>query len=500
MLAATAVALLPLAGCGGGTPAVNAPAPVQQTQNHVAGTNNPLVARYYVTASQAATVVVQFGPTTNYGFQTSPQTIPEGGGTVDVLVAGMKQNTQYHMRAVLTTSSGQILDQDRTFQTGAIPAGSIPAMNLTITPGQQPTSGIQLVSGVVTEFAINPAGDVVWFYKNNPGDAPYLVKLLPNGNMLMILNLTGPPASSELREVDLSGTTVRSVTLLSLNQELRQDGYNVRATSIDHDALLMPNGHLLFIVTHSRVFTDLPGYPGQTTVFGNAVVDVDQAGRPAWVWDAFDHLDVNRHPIYFPDWTHANALFYIPDDGSLLLSVRHQHWVLKIDYANGTGSGDVIWKLGYQGDFTLLDSSSPADWFYAQHDANIISQNLTGDFQLAAFDNGNFRVLDESGDTCNPMGNPPCYSTAAIFDVNETNMTAQRLWTFQSPFSLWGGSNQLLTSSNMLVNETAPSDLPGSRALEMTQEPNPTIIWKLEFQPGAYRTLHMPSLYPKVQW
>ncbi len=33
--------------------------------------------------------------------------------------------------------------------------------------------------------------------------------------------------------------------------------------------------------------------------------------------------------------------------------MRNQSWILKIDYANGTGTGNVLWKLGQDGDFTL---------------------------------------------------------------------------------------------------------------------------------------------------
>lgn len=373
-------------------------------------------------------------------------------------------------------------------------------MQVTIPPGQQPSSGTQLISGASFEFAITPSGDVVWYYINKPGDAPYLIKLMPNGHMLMVLNYPGPPASSGVREVDLAGNTIRELDLPTLSQNLKDAGYNLNVASIDHDVLLLPNNHLILIVTDSRVFNNLPGYPGQTTVLGDAVVDVDQNNRPAWVWDAFDHLDINRHPIYFPDWIHANALFYVPDDGSLLLSMRHQHWVIKIDYRNGSGPGDIIWRLGYQGDFTLLNSDSPSDWFYAQHDANISSPNLTGVFQLALFDNGNYRVLDDSGDTCNPTGQPACYSTAALFQVDEVNKTAQRMWTFQSPFSSWGGTVELLPNSNIYVNETAPSDFNGSRALELTQQTNPTDVWEMLVSPNAYRTMHLPSLYPGVQW
>ena len=89
------------------------------------------------------------------------------------------------------------------------------------------------------------------------------------------------------------------------------------------------------------------------------LIDVDQGWKPVRVWSAFDHLDVNRHVQGLPDWTHSNAVLYTPNDGNLLLSVRHQSWILKIDYNNGTGTGAALWRLGDEGDFTLRRGPKP---------------------------------------------------------------------------------------------------------------------------------------------
>ncbi len=501
LVALLSTQLVLLTGCGGSGVASDPPTPARM-QTTILPTNNTLVAEYSITTSAAGTVAVQFGPDTNYGFQTSSQTAPGGGFPVDILVAGMKQNTLYHMRAVLTSSSGQTFDQDHTFQTGVAPASDLPQMHITIPPGQTPSPGVELVSMGGATMAINPTGDILWYYPYAGTGGPNLVKLLPNGHMLMLLTLPGPAGNTGIREVDLAGNIIRELDLSVLKKLVLDAGYNLQLESIDHDVLLLPNGDLLFITTDYRVFTNLPGYPGQITVAGNAIIDVNQDNNVVWVWDAFDHLDVNRHPMNFPDWTHSNALAYSTDDNNLLLSIRHQHWVIKIDYRNGTGSGDILWKLGYQGDFTLLDSTSPADWFYAQHDANFMSPNTTGDFQLALFDNGDNRVLDDNGDVCHPTSPPKCYSTAAIFEVNETNRTAKRQWSYQTPYSFWGGSSQELTNSNMFATESAPNDLmAGSRLVEVTQQPNPTVVWQLEmYNQQSYRTYHLPSLYPGVQW
>ena len=78
--------------------------------------------------------------------------------------------------------------------------------------------------------------------------------------------------------------------------------------------------------------------------------------QPVWLWNEFDHLDITRRPYMYPDWTHTNAILYSSSDGNLIISIRHQNWLVKVDYTNGAGTGDILWHLGYQGDFTLLNA------------------------------------------------------------------------------------------------------------------------------------------------
>ena len=492
-------------GCGAGTDSREANKQ-QLAQGEVTTTANPLVAQYAITTPAQATVTVGFGLDLGYEQVTSPVASPAAGGPVTVLLAGMKQNSLYHMRAVVTYSDGsQQFDSDHTFQTGTIPPQRIPAMKVTTASGSMPAPGVELMSLTIGNanqllaLATDPSGNVIWYYDyDSTLGIPQPIKLLPNGHMLMVLYQVFSPGGT-VREIDLAGNIIRQFTYQDLAQKLQAAGHNIQVFSIDHDFVLLPNGHLLLIVSDTRVFTDLPGYPGQTTVLGNAIVDLDPNLNPSWVWDAFDHLDVNRHPLSLPDWTHANALVYSQDDGNLLFSVRNQSWVLKLDYQNGNGAGDVIWKLGYQGDFTLTTGST-ADWFFAQHDPNIATPNTTGKIQLAMFDNGNGRPIGTGGTPCTVMN---CYSTAAIFQVDETARTASRWWSFTTPYSYWGGVTRVLPNSDVFVDETTPFDLnlTSARLLEVTQSPNPTIVWQMEIDnQNSYRTIHIPSLYPGVQW
>ena len=136
--------------------------------------------------------------------------------------------------------------------------------------------------------------------------------------------------------------------------------------------MMLSNGHLIVLAATQQ---DISG----TTVTGDVIIDLDQNHNPVWLWNEFDHLDTNRRPYQFPDWTHTNAILYSPKDGNLIISIRHQNWLVKVDYANGAGAGDILWHLGYQGDFTLVGGTDPTDWFYAQHGPSFTTTNTNSD-------------------------------------------------------------------------------------------------------------------------
>jgi arylsulfate sulfotransferase len=447
----------------------------------VTHTQNPLVAQYTVSGPAGSTMAVEFGPDTNYGFITSA--ITATAPTVSVLVAGMKENSTYHMRAVVTHTDGsKEFDNDHPFTTGTAPSGRIPVMAVTLPSGGSPTPGVELVSlnpppnnpeNFLRVVALNPAGELIWYYDFDQrlGTAQP-IKLLRNGHFVMVLfgGTTGP--GGLVREIDLAGKTIHEFTVDQLNQWLAAAGYTWKANAIHHDIEELPNGHLLVLVNTRKKFTNLPGRRGVTSVLGDAVVDLDQNYKPVWSWSSFDHLDVNRHPMLFPDWTHANTVAYSADDGNIVLSLRNQSWIIKIDYANGHGKGDVVWRLGYQGDFTLLGSTSPADWFFAQHDANFFYGKDARDLRFAVFDNGNNRFPDFSGNICpSNVGDvqypwmtffgrhvPDCYSRPVVFGVNEAERTVRLLWSRIVPYSYWGGVTMETPTGNMFFDIANPSE------------------------------------------
>jgi arylsulfate sulfotransferase len=488
----------------------------------VASTQNPLVANYAFPAPVGATVQIQFGTDTNYGRTTWAQSAPTGGGAVNILVAGMLANTLYHMRAQVTLADGtMIMDSDHTFTTGSLPVSQLPTLAASTSPGASPQSGVELldladstIPNAVLAMVLDLNGNVIWYYYTalpfgNPTLSP--IKLLPNGHFLLSYNdiATGPVDAQDgvqslLQEVDLAGNVVWQMTNIDLDNALAAAtcaGCNVNVLITHHDFALLPNGHLIVLGQVSKFFSNLTGYPNGINVIGDVIIDLDQNRNPAWIWSTFDHLDPNRALMGLPDWTHSNAIVYSPTDGNLVLSMRNQSWVIKIDYNNGQGTGNILWTLGYQGNLTLLNGTSPIDWQYAQHDFNFISPTSAGAFDAALFDDGNLRVLDDNGDVCGTT--TPCYSRAVIFHIDETAMTATLQW-FDAPneYSYFGGSTRVLPNGNVEFDECAGPG-PGANAaiFEVTQTTPPQPVWQLQvLNQYSYRSFRIPSLYPGVQW
>jgi arylsulfate sulfotransferase len=515
-LAFSPVALLTFLtlGCGFG---YNYPNP----ETSISATQNPLVAQYTLKLPRKdSSAWVEFGKDTTYGRQTSATPATAGfGQTVSILVAGMLPNTTYHMRAHVD-AGGSWVDQDQTFTTGAITqeftsgVGSVPLVlpTLTVTrpnPSLTPSSGVELLnlitplnSHTVGALVTDLAGNIIWYYDVGAGSSPFPIKPLPNGHFVVLVLTGGLQGVTVLREIDLAGNTIREITPAQVNQSLQSRGYSIVIGGFHHDVLPLSSGHWIVLAGEGANFNNLPGYPGTLYVKGDALIDLDPAGNVTWAWSSLDHLDVKRHPFGLPDWTHSNAVVYTPNDGNLLLSMRNQSWILKIDYENGKGAGDILWRLGEGGDLALT-GGDPSEWFYGQHFPNIVAVNGS-QMTLAVFDDGNNRILDDRGDMCGMPGNAQCQSRGTVYQIEESTRTASLQWE-DSPglFTFWGGSIGQLTNGDVEFDLSQPffQDPTSSQVMEVTQSADPEVVWQMVMQGGnAYRAYRIPSLYPGVNW
>lgn len=496
----------------------------------VTSTNNVQVAQYAVTPPSTANVSVQFGLDTNYGLMTWTRPTPMNGGAVSLYVAGMRASTAYHMRGVIQFGDGTSFnDADQAFTTGTPPATEMPIMNATTTPGMTPQSGVELLdtvvvtggAGKVAESAVvDLQGNVVWAYAPNLGttSGPNPIKLLSNGDFL--INFSGAPdgVNAVMQEVDLGGNVIWQMTTAQLNTALAAAtcaGCNITVIGTHHDFTVLPNGHLIVLASMQETLAD------GTTPTGDVLIDLgdmenvggnnpNHLPQPVWLWNEFTWLDTNRRPYSYPDWTHSNAVLYSKDDGNLIVSSRHQNWLIKVNYANGAGDGHVMWRLGYQGDFTLLNADGTPDtnnhdWFFAQHGPAFTTTNTTGKFGLVLFDNGDDRgVVDVAGGTCGTGQPVACFSTTPVFQLDETAMTATLVSHNQNPdYTFFGGNAEQLANGNIEFDECTTTLISEDNAVvyEVTQTALPQTVWKMTVTgQDAYRAMRIPSLYPGVQW
>lgn len=449
----------------------------------VSHTANPLVALYSAPPSAGSSMSVQFEPLGANEAWTSTASLPIAPGeSTNFLVAGMLPHTTYVMRHVLdngTTST------PLTFTTGSPPSNlTFPSFTVQRRPGARSDLtqnlvfhvGINPPDGTVDTLATDRMGNVAWYYDPVANAFPsYATRLTPGGTVLLLGGkLDEYGGASVLREVDLAGNTLRETNLNAVNAQLAAVGQHAVA-DFNHEALRLPNGDTAVLAKAPRIVS-LNGAP--TRYNGDMVIVLDQNFQVAWVWDPFAWLNTNRLPTLGEgpgDWMHSNSIGWSPADGNLIVSMRSQDWVVKIDYANGTGDGHVIWRLGPGGDFTLR-SNVAAPWFSHQHDVTYINNNT-----LLVFDNGNVRN----------RRNRRAESRGQILVLDERTMRARLAASVDiGNYAFAVGSAQMLPNGNLVLNSGIVE-----QTIEMRRNGAPTYVLKMNMPGLQYRSYIYPNLY-----
>jgi arylsulfate sulfotransferase len=488
----------------------------------VTTTSNGQVASYTINAPGGSSVSVNFGTTTSYGLNTWTVPTPADGGPTTVLVAGMLANTLYDIQGVVSLPDGTTFsDANKTFTTTQSVTSGTATFTATTTPGKTPQPGIEIMSALALGYAIDLDGNTIWaipFIGTTTTDDLNPIKPLANGDYINVIGALSqdplnppsilPGTNEVIQEVDLTGTTVRELDIATLQTNLTAAGYDLTLQTLHHDVTINPvTGHWIVLSNVFQTFQSVTGESGPQNVLGDVIIDVDPSNNFAvdWVWNAFDHLDVNRHPFMFPDWTHANAIVYSPSDHQLIVSIRHQNWVVKLDYEDAGGSGNILWHLGYEGDFSLVNGTSPQDWQYAQHGPNLTTPNSSGSFGLAIMDNGDDRVFPANF-TC-PVAltqNICLYSRAIAYQVDENTLTATLTTNNLSPYySFFGGDAHVLANGD-LEYDFAGANVNGTDEgyiAEYTPGANSQLVFSLLANgQEEYRAFRQGSLYPGVSW
>ncbi len=88
----------------------------------------------------ATTYKFRYGPTTEYGRQTAPATIPSGTApvAVEARLSGLQPGVEYHYRLVATNEFGAAEGDDRTFRSTAPTLDGVFRVEIRVTAGGRP--------------------------------------------------------------------------------------------------------------------------------------------------------------------------------------------------------------------------------------------------------------------------------------------------------------------------------------------------------------------------
>jgi arylsulfate sulfotransferase len=245
-------------------------------------------------------------------------------------------------------------------------------------------------------------------------------------------------------------------------------------------------------------------------IHGNEVIVLDRDLQLSWAWNPFVNLDIARAAVLGEkctpttvcrpqspgvqlanDWMHTNTIYYSPWDGNLLISMRNQDWLVKLNYADGAGDGRVLWRMGPGGDFSITTNSTFGahdigfPWFSHQHDAEFeFGGAMTGgERTLTLFDNGNTRRA---------TFDLKAHSRCQLYSVDEIarHVNLDRngdVGTYSGAL----GSAQVLSNGAMSCDSGSIGSISQTVEIDTSDQLDYVVQW-----PGStYRTFRMSDMY-----
>lgn len=371
--------------------------------------------------------------------------------------------------------------------------------------------GYTLYSPMVSKetFLINNSGTVVhsWVSNYKPALSVYL---LENGNILR----TAFPGSSPrfwgggigglVEMFDWNGTRIWSFA------------YSTSDHCLHHDVKMLPNGNILMIAWEYKPTAEAiskgrnPNIIPQGGLWPDHLIEVRPTGPVSgdivWQWHVWDHLiqdfdpakenygvvsehpelvDINYGGRVLSDWTHTNSVDYNPDYDQILLSVLLFDEIWVIDHSTTTQEaashsggrygkgGDLLYRWGNP--LAYRSGTDTDRKLFNQHDARWIQPDLPGAGHILIFNNG----LDRPGtdyssieEIVPPMDDDGFYMRLPGSAFGPTESTWN--YTAKIPADFYAinlGGAQRLPNGNTLI-----CDGPHGRFFEVTTKKE--IVWE----------------------
>ncbi len=218
-------------------------------------------------------------------------------------------------------------------------------------------------------FAFDCNGDIRWYFSKEVGE--YGLYNLSNDRLIMQATDTyatsyGKPQYSDLLEIDYLG---RAFQLYYL------------PNGSHHEVIEKEEGGNLLCLTSS--------FEGH---FEDEIVEIDRETGEILNELPLDEIFGETY-VDKLDWAHVNTVSYQPEDGTILISCRNLHSVMKIDWE----SHELVWILsnpqfweGTEFEPYVLQPTDEFNWHYQQHSAYQLDEDLDGNpdtIEISIFDN-----------------------------------------------------------------------------------------------------------------
>lgn len=461
-----------------------------------------------------------------------------------IAVMGMKPDREHVIRVRLDVPDQGIsqVSEPLSFTTPPLPPG-FPPLEVVRSEPKLMEPGLTLFAANIWRnsvsildygfiVALDELGEVVWFC--NVGDRIADMRILSNGHILY--------QHGNYRyayEIDILGRDINRYVATNLTELPDEESIPVEIDTTHHDLLELPNGNLMTLATElhlvdeyptSEFDSDAPLAPAH--VVSDAVVEIDsKTGEVLKRLALRDLLDPKRIGYislgsfwkdkynesigdYSRDWSHSNALRFLPEENAILVSFRHLDCIYKIDWE----TKEILWILGNHDDWGepwqkyLIKPKGEWEWFYHQHAPQFTPQGT-----LILYDNGNYRARPYDEATHAPENR----SRVLEMRIDEEAMTVEKVFEydggdedrFYCPF--YCEADWLPKTNNILVtdgghieladgtpNDNVPSERQWARIFEITRDATPRKVFEVRLDSGLdsnigwsiYRSIHIPDL------
>ena len=274
-----------------------------------------------------------------------------------------------------------------------------------------------------TTYLIDNTGAInhSWSSSYTPGAAVYW---LGDGTILRTIRtvISGGGSGGGVQQVEWDGTIVWDFR------------YDTDGKLSHHDIKILPNGNVLMIAWETKTRTEAIAAGRNPSTVTNQGLMIDHvievkptgptSGDIVWEWHAWDHLIqdfdsskdnygfVGEHPeladINFgsffmsnTDWLHTNSIDYNPEFDQIVLSVHNFNEIWVIDHSTTTQEaashsggisgkgGDLLYRWGNP---EAYDAGTTNDQkLFFQHGTSWIKPGCPGEGHILVFNNGNDR-------------------------------------------------------------------------------------------------------------